>query len=201
MTPPQDKLEANVPLMTDDEQPFPLLSLPPELWAKIGKEVINATPKVRGWPFAKRIELSGSYHLDASKTLCPPAITHTCRVLRAELLPRFYASCIRFNFYFPPDSLDGPIPQNLLSSPITKDKCAWLRFIGPAGRRCLTEVAFCCDPSRLPVGLRELRALFGSESGPFGVELSNAPKEAEYAYEFAEILEMYGRSIHPLVFT
>ncbi|KAK1075845.1 hypothetical protein LTR12_001393 [Friedmanniomyces endolithicus] len=202
MTTPEDKLEANLPpIIIDDEQLFPLFRLPPELWAKIGKEVIDATPKVRGWSFAKRIELSGGYHRDASKTLCSPAITRTCRVLRAELLPQFYASCIRFNFYFPRDSLDGPIPQNLLSSPVTAGKCAWLRSIGPANRRCLTEVAFCCDPSRLQAGLRDLRGLLGSGGVPVGVELSNAPKEAEYAYECAEILEMYGRSLHPLVFT
>ncbi|KAK0271914.1 hypothetical protein LTR35_009362 [Friedmanniomyces endolithicus] len=189
----QAKLEAKMLPTTADDEPFSLLTLPPEIWARIGKKVIDSAPRVQGWPFMGPIALLRS-HQEAAAKLCQPAITRTCRALRAELLPYFYASRIRFNIYFRHH-------QAYTDDPMNQDKCAWLKSMGSAGRQCLTEVALCCEPDRVQLGLRYLREILDDEDVSCEVELSDPPMETKYARECAAISRMYGPSTYPLVFT
>ncbi|KAK1822280.1 hypothetical protein LTR12_003220 [Friedmanniomyces endolithicus] len=165
-----------------DTMRFPLLSLPAELWAKIGKEIIKNTRTTGDWPW--------SY--DSQEVLCQPAITRTCRVLREELLPHFYASCVQFNFVFDLNREDGYDTYTL------QEKLVWLHSIGPANRRYLPKMVLSYnpdlwEPDTVHVHLRdilaaivreflhellcEIRELLSSEDLLREVELTSPPKE------------------------
>ncbi|SMQ50363.1 unnamed protein product [Zymoseptoria tritici ST99CH_1A5] len=78
------------------QRPFRLLDLPDELWAKIGRMVIDDAPKItlRG----KRVEFQSPWSIawgrktwDLEKCdLNPPGILQTCSALRRELRADYY---------------------------------------------------------------------------------------------------------------
>ncbi|KAK5738225.1 hypothetical protein LTR17_006102 [Elasticomyces elasticus] len=121
--------------METSNEVFGLLNLPPELWLKIGKYVLDNTPKVKSWPsnYARRVSPQ------AYAPLRQPAITRTCYALRIELLPLFYQGHIRFRFY---DSHNGGCARG---SPQIK----WLSAIGATNRRCLKNIELLAVPSDL----------------------------------------------------
>lgn len=61
-------------------QPFRLLDLPPEIWSKIGRLVVDG---------------AAICTQDTITKAKRPAITRTCLVLRNELLPYFYRTKVR----------------------------------------------------------------------------------------------------------
>lgn len=69
--------------ITTTKQPTSILALPAELWSKIGRLVIDNSKHLSTRDFKHR---NSEYH--------QPPITRTCRILREELLPYFYATKI-----------------------------------------------------------------------------------------------------------
>ncbi|KAK4632254.1 hypothetical protein CLAFUW4_03655 [Fulvia fulva] len=73
----------------EDVKPFRLLDLPPELWVKIGRLVIDRTGTCTTQSIMSAFDTRKRQSLDHLRSM-RPAITHTCRTLRDELLPYFY---------------------------------------------------------------------------------------------------------------
>ncbi|KAK0930086.1 hypothetical protein LTR29_016806 [Friedmanniomyces endolithicus] len=191
MTTPQDKVEANVPPIIDDEEPSPLLRLPAELWARICKDALYAKGPSRPGNRPRKILWFGFPRNFVRRP--QPAITRTCRILRAELLPQFYASRKRFIIYFQPWTDEQNLEEN-------EAMCAWLHVIGSANRRCLKEVALCCKPALLKEELRALRKALRRNGVSSTVERSKTSEVVEYIrnrrkYRPGEFMK------YPLVFT
>ncbi|KAK5744739.1 hypothetical protein LTR17_001815 [Elasticomyces elasticus] len=115
--------------VTENDEVFRLFDLPPELWIRIARLALDDKPKIRAWPDNHP---TGTCEL----VLNQPAITRTCHALRAEILPLFYESHIRFRFY---NGLAGGFNYS-------SQRRAWLRAIGAANRRCLKNVELLAVP-------------------------------------------------------
>lgn len=89
-------MEADFSLLSDDfedlfctphqiqlRSPFRLLDLPPELWTRVCEFAVTKHDKIRVGKEPKPA--------DQEAVTRQPAITRTCRVLRIEALPMFYA--------------------------------------------------------------------------------------------------------------
>ncbi|KAK4497309.1 hypothetical protein PRZ48_011759 [Zasmidium cellare] len=68
----------------EEVKPFRLLDLPPEIWSKIGKMVIDDIPEVTMYTFRR---------FPCKDHQAP--ILRTCRVVREELLPYFWEAGVK----------------------------------------------------------------------------------------------------------
>ncbi|KAK4957175.1 hypothetical protein LTR10_005133 [Elasticomyces elasticus] len=116
---------AHAEATTTDEEPFPLFKLPPEIWLRIGKYALSQTPKVsyKYSNITKSTKISKVWQ----ERMRQPAITQTCRSLRAELLPLFYRHYVSCIFAWEHHSN-------------WKGRAIWLHAIGAANRRSLSDV-------------------------------------------------------------
>lgn len=73
--------------VTNSNQRTSLLDLPPEIWSKTGKLVIEDSNPLTGGAFARERQPQTRWH--------QPPLTRTCRVLRNELLPQFYKTRVK----------------------------------------------------------------------------------------------------------
>ena len=90
---PSEKVSCAVPSLfftiANTPKPFRLLDLPPELWIKIGKLMIDESTSCT----ANKDTWRRALKLPNRDYLCnsdPPAILHTCGLLRFELTPYYY---------------------------------------------------------------------------------------------------------------
>ncbi|KAK5738358.1 hypothetical protein LTR17_006077 [Elasticomyces elasticus] len=158
---------------------FGLLDLPPELWLKIAKYVLDNTPKVKSWPSNYAVRLRPQ---DCAP-LRQPAITRTCHALRIELLPLFYEGHIRFRFY---DGHNGGCARGSTRS-------EWLSAIGATNRRCLKNVELLANTYQLRHDLRTFTTRFH-----FDVELGTPVKDT---YGEEEMERACGiEEVYPLIF-
>ncbi|KAK5744744.1 hypothetical protein LTR17_001820 [Elasticomyces elasticus] len=124
---------------TTVNEAFPLFKLPPELWLRIGKYVLGQTRKVL-------YQYSRESNKVWQKRTRQPAITRTCRDLRAELLPIFYqqyVSCV-FSFEMYSD---------------WRGRAAWLHAIGAVNRHSLSDVTLISDSDDLLVASNQLEKI------------------------------------------
>ncbi|KAK4612111.1 hypothetical protein CLAFUW4_13357 [Fulvia fulva] len=112
-------------------KPFPLLDLPPELWSKIGKLVVDQSDKVTDSTIVLITQSSDPRErAKYREEIGQPAITRTCQVLRAELLPYYYRSKISV--------------QVIAGSLEVVSVGKWLRSIGDKNRSALARVWLRC---------------------------------------------------------
>lgn len=98
------------------DSPFRLLDLPPELWLKVLDFAVRRPNTIR---IGRESKFS-----DQVARVRQPAVTRTCRLLRREGLPMFYAN----NKFEMVHSYDVPCPRR------------WLEVIGKERRRWMREL-------------------------------------------------------------
>ncbi|SMR52513.1 unnamed protein product [Zymoseptoria tritici ST99CH_1A5] len=127
---PQDASQSNMNASVAETSSFRLFDLPPELWVRIGKMVINDLPALTLGRINFRSERIASFRVGMStewglisSELRPPAILQTCSALRNELRNGYYQSkiCIMLPLW--------------LSSERVFRLGQYLRMIGPEARR------------------------------------------------------------------
>ncbi|KAK5677497.1 hypothetical protein LTS10_010069 [Elasticomyces elasticus] len=166
---------------------FPLLDLPAEIWIKIGQLAIDATPRVHVNTYnlcgvGNKVRPSLQKFQDLVRQ---PAITATCRILRAELLPYAYQNQYLFRCFG--DGWDAE--RTWLSQ--------WLRSIGAANRESLRGVELMAEPK----GIEESRAIL-RRSLKVAFELGVARDIPKDDWDFKKDGAMASESrLYSLVFT
>ncbi|KAK5743276.1 hypothetical protein LTR17_002753 [Elasticomyces elasticus] len=166
---------------------FPLLSLPPELWIRICTYAIDARNDLIHWPrptieeiFDHDMANDQAMIRYAYAKLRQPAITLASRVLRAELLPYFYAHRVRMQFYL------GHINDGQLK---------WLDAIGQKNRKNLRRVELMAWPEIILL----VTKWTGNRLNPIKFQVEDATQRP-LETRFEGITEIIGNFRTPLVY-
>ncbi|KAK4888164.1 hypothetical protein LTR27_012921 [Elasticomyces elasticus] len=170
-----------------DTEVFPLLSLPPELWIRICTYAINAGNEITEWP-RPTLEEAAEYEYPPQKAICQhacarlqqPAITLASRLLRAELLPYFYAYRVRIQFFY------GNINDGQLK---------WLDAIGQMNRKSLRRVELVAWPE----AILAVTNWTGKRLNPIKFQVEDATQRV-LEMRFEGITEIIGNLSTPLVY-
>ncbi|KAK4612238.1 hypothetical protein CLAFUW4_12889 [Fulvia fulva] len=119
-----------------------LLDLPSRIWSKIGHFVIDASPDYT------RSQILNTHRRSGTGRRYQPAITHTCRALRQELLEYFFATKCHIVFDF----------KSKYTGVVAAVR-AWLQAMSLETRRLVTmSICMSSKPEMQLAHLAQLRA-------------------------------------------
>ncbi|KXS94277.1 hypothetical protein AC579_7283 [Pseudocercospora musae] len=177
----------------EQDKPFRLLDLPPELWVNIGQLAVDeAAHSTRDYDEKALSEIDFSTWpwtentAEQNKRLAQPAITKVCRVLRQELLPYHYEANVSLAIF---GCLIDWFPDRV--NP-------WLSAIGRESRQKLRLAYLMCygdsdgpsDDTEFDTLEEEVRELFFADQ--ILVEIGPSVAISETSKEYQEYISFLG---------
>jgi hypothetical protein len=138
---------------TDEDQPCPLLRLPPELRNRIFEPLLIRPYSIVISAHTQRNSPSDKMH----KSLAPPAITRTCRKLREETLPVHYGANtfeirgFSERLYHMRGTAERVNALRFKNALLRGQQ--WLDMIGPTGRMLIEGLLLCSANAYFDIAL------------------------------------------------